>query len=279
MVLIRRSRIFSTARFCGVCTPTRRSKSIDALKAEAHPGVSAVVIGSDLVANFEDRLEDIGEEVLRMRDLFASVMAHEKVLYHGFPVAAVAAACIHVAEEALDLIEVDYEVLEPVMTLDRAMADDAPLLHEDLKTRSLGENTDKSSNIADHSQWVLGDVEKGFAEADVIVERELTTKMLHQGYIEPQNATVHWNVDDRITIWCSNQGAFGVRDQTSKILGVPVSQIRVVPLEIGGGFGGKIRAYLEPIGVLLSKKSGHPVKLVMTGQRCSLPQGRRPARS
>ena len=130
-----------------------RIKSIDASKAEAHPGVSAVVTGSDLVANFEDRLEDIGEEVLRVRDLFASVMAHEKVLYHGFPVAAVAAACIHVAEEALDLIEVDYEVLEPVMTLDRAMADDAPLLHEDLKTRSLGENTDKSSNIADHSQW------------------------------------------------------------------------------------------------------------------------------
>ena len=70
---------------------------------------------------------------------------------------------------------------------------------------------------------VLGDVEKGFAEADVIVEREFTTKMVHQGYIEPQNATVHWNADDRITIWCSNQGAFGVRDQTSKILGVPVS--------------------------------------------------------
>jgi xanthine dehydrogenase molybdenum-binding subunit len=183
------------------------------------------------------------------------------------------AASIHVAEEALDLIEVDYEVLEPVMTLDRAMADDAPLLHEDLRTRSLGENTDKSSNIADHSQWVLGDVEKGFAEADVIVEREFTTKMVHQGYIEPQNATVHWNADDRITIWCSNQGAFGVRDQTSKILGVPVSQIRVVPLEIGGGFGGKIRAYLEPIGALLSKKSGHSVKLVMTRTEVLLATG------
>ena len=248
-------------------------KSIDTSRAEAHPAVRSVVTGDDLVANFEDRLEDIGEEILRMRDLFASIMAHEKVLYHGFPVAAVAATSLHAAEEALDLIDVEYEVLEPVLTLDDAMKVDAVLLHEDLKTRSLGEKTDKSSNIADHSQWMLGDVEKGFAEADVVVEREFTTKMVHQGYIEPQNATVLWNQDDQITIWCSNQGAFGVRDQTSKILGIPVSQIKVVPLEIGGGFGGKIRAYLEPVGALLSKKSGHPVKLVMTRTEVLLATG------
>ncbi|MBK35105.1 MAG: oxidoreductase [Gemmatimonadetes bacterium] len=238
--------------------------SIDTSRAEEHPEVRAVVTGADLVANFEDRVEDLGEEVIRMKDLFASVMAHEKVFYHGFPVAAVAATSLSAAEEAVDLIEVEYEVLPPVLDVVEAMKEDAPLLHEDLQTLSLGELSGKSSNIGSHFQWVLGDIDKGFKEADVVIERTLNTKMVHQGYIEPQNATVLWGEDDRITIRCSNQGAFGVRDQVAKILGVPVSKIRVIPLEIGGGFGGKIRAYLEPIAALLSKKSGATVKMVMT---------------
>ena len=137
-------------------------------------------------------------------------------------------------------------------------------LHEDQRTNSMGEKSDTFSNVASHFRTELGDVAQGFAEADVIVEREFRTDMVHQGYIEPQNATVLWNADGMVTIWCSNQGAFGVRDQTAKILGIPVSQIKVVPLEIGGGFGGKIKAYLEPIAALLSRKTGHPIKMIMT---------------
>lgn len=241
-----------------------RVKSLDTSKAAALPGVKAIVTGADLVESAEDELADLGEEVVRIKDLCAAVLAHEKVLYQGYPVAAVAATNVHIAEEALSLIEVDYEVLPHVLDVREAMKDDAPKVHEDQKTKSLGEQTDKVSNIASHFRTELGDINKGFEEADVIIEREFNTEMVHQGYIEPQNATVHWNADGVIRVWCSNQGAFGVRDQLGKILGVPVSKIKVVPLEIGGGFGGKIKAYLEPIAAVLSKKTGHPVKAIMT---------------
>ncbi len=241
-----------------------RIKSIDTTKAEALPGVKAVVTGKDLMINAEEQLADLGEEVVRIKDLCAAVLAHDKVLYQGYPVAAVAANNNHIAEEALGLIVVDYEVLPHVLDVREAMKVGAPLVHEDQKTKSLGEQTDKHSNIASHFRTELGDIKTGFAQAEIVVEREFCTEMVHQGYIEPQNATVHWNADGLLTIWCSNQGAFGVRDQVSKILGLPVSKIKVVPLEIGGGFGGKIKAYLEPIAALLSKKTGHPVKMIMT---------------
>ena len=112
------------------------------------------------------------------------------------------------------------------------------------------------------TRW--GDIEKGFADADVIVEREFYSEMVHQGYIEPQNVTALWNNDGRLQIWCSTQGAFTVRDTVAEVLDIPVSQIKVTPMEIGGGFGGKIQVYLDPVAALLSKKSGHPVKIVMT---------------
>ncbi len=241
-----------------------RIRSIDTSRAEAHPGVRAVITGQDFIRSYEDKVQDLGEEVVRLKHLFAAVMATDKVLFQGFPVAAVAAVNSHAAEEALELIEVDYEVLPPVLDVEEAMAEDAPLLHEDQTTRSLGEKTDKASNISQHFQQKLGDVEKGYEAADVVVEREFKTRMVHQGYIEPQNATALWDSDGRLTIWCSNQGAFGVRDQVAKLFDISVSKVRVVPAEIGGGFGGKIKAYLEPVAALLSKKTGHPVKMVMS---------------
>ena len=170
----------------------------------------------------------------------------------------------HVAEEAAGLIEVDYEVLPCVLTAPDAMRDGAPILHDDLKTKELGEQTDKISNVADHFRYALGDIEKGFAEADVIVEREYHTATVHQGYIEPHNATALWNNDGRVHIWCSTQGAFTVRDTTACILNLPVSRVKVTPMEIGGGFGGKIPVYLEPVAALLSKKTGQPVKILMS---------------
>ena len=144
------------------------------------------------------------------------------------------------------------------------MADGATILHDDLQTEELGEQTDTVSNVAQHFQHKKGDTAAGFAEADVLLEREYRAKTVHQGYIEPHNGAAHWNPDGRLHVWCSTQGAFTVRDAMAELLDMPVSQIRVTPMEIGGGFGGKIPVYLEPVAALLSRKTGHTVKIVMS---------------
>jgi CO/xanthine dehydrogenase Mo-binding subunit len=241
-----------------------RIRSIDTRAAEALPGVKAVVTAADL-PDIASKIADLGESVTDMRYTSNKILAREKVLYHGHAVAAVAAINPHVAEEALRLIQVDYEVLPPVLDARAAMQDDAPILIEDLRTDELGKKGDKPTNVAKHIQHKRGDLDKGFAQADVIIEREFFTGTVHQGYIEPQNATALWNDDDHISIWCSTQGAHSARQQIADILQVPVSQITVTPLEIGGGFGGKIDVYLEPVAAVLSKKSGHhPVKMSMS---------------
>jgi CO/xanthine dehydrogenase Mo-binding subunit len=192
-------------------------------------------------------------------------MAKEKALYYGHAVAAVAAINAHVAEEAAALIDVKYEVLPPVLDVRKAMQADSAILLEDVRTDELGKKGDVPSNIAAHYQEQVGNIEKGFQEAHVIVEREFFTSMVHQGYIEPQNATAQYNPDGQITIWCSTQGSFGVREQVAEILQIPISKIRVIPMEIGGGFGGKVNVYLEPIVVILSCQCGYrPVKMTMS---------------
>src|SRR5712664_3189004 len=236
---------------------------IDTSKAAAFPGVRAVVTAADLPES-ADRIVDLGEGATPLRYLRGNVLAAGKALYKGHAIAGVAAVNAHVAEEAAGLIEVGYEVLPCALTAPDAMRDGAPILHDDLTTKELGEQSDKVSNVADHFRFTLGDIEKGFAEADVIVEREYHTATVHQGYIEPHNATALWNNDGRVHIWCSTQGSFVVRDTTACILDLPVSRVKVTPMEIGGGFGGKIPVYLEPVAALLSKKTGHPVKIVMS---------------
>ena len=235
-----------------------RIRSIDTSKAEAYPGVKAVITVKDLpISGMDD--PDQGMQ-------FASdnVLARGKALYKGHAVAAVAADNPHVAEAALALIEVDYEVLPATINVLDAMQDGAPLVHEDMTTEELGEATDKHSNVVTHFKYELGEVEKGFAEADVVVEREFTTQTVHQGYIEPQNASALWNADGQLTVWTSTQGAFSTRDALAQVLDLPVSKIKVVPMEIGGGFGGKIPIYLEPLAAILSRKTGRPVKMLMT---------------
>ena len=242
-----------------------RIKSIDTERASAHPGVLAVMTHADLPWT-DDRLMEVGEDqVMSLRYLSTAVLADEKALHKGHPVAAVAASNPHAAEEALDLIEVEYEVLPAVTNVEDAMKPGAPVLHKNITApEGLGFEAQAGSNVAGHSQQVLGDAEAAFAEADVVVEREFRTKMVHQGYIEPQTCTALWGQDGRLTIWNSSQGQFGMRDQICRVLDVPVSEVKVVPLEIGGGFGGKLRAYLEPVAALLSKKTGHPVKITMS---------------
>ena len=252
-----------------------RIKGIDASRALALPGVYAVVTGADfpeVSAEIKDQ-----EEGATVNYGFYSrnVMAREKALYRGHAVAAIAADSPHLAEEALALIAVDWEVLTPALTAAEAMAPDAPIVHERLVTLSNPAQRSggwaegaagDGSNVSNHFRFTLGDVAAGFAEADAVVEREYRTCAVHQGYIEPHSATARWNADDTVTIWASSQGHFALRDHTSRILGVSVGRVNVVPMEIGGGFGGKGQGgcYLEPVVAALARKTGHPVKIAMT---------------
>ena len=240
---------------------------IDTSKAEALPGVRAVVTGADLPEQ-GDRVVELGEGAVNMRHLSSNVLAHKKVLYKGHAVAAVAADSPHIAEEALNLIEVEYEPLPAVLDVRQAMQDSAPILNDDVRTQSLGSHPpaeeSKPTNIAKHFLFQKGDVEEGFQKADVVVEHEFDTATVHQGYIEPHNATAHWNADGKVTVWMSTQGSFTARQQTAELLRIPVSDVKVVPMEIGGGFGGKISVYLPPVAAALSQKAGRPVKVVMS---------------
>jgi CO/xanthine dehydrogenase Mo-binding subunit len=236
---------------------------LNSSKAAALPGVESIVTAADLPEP-GNRIAELGEGAVNLRHLSSNVLAREKVLYKGHAVAAVAAVNAHVAEEALALFEVEYEPLPPVTEVRAAMKAGAPILHPELVTETLGKPGPGPTNIAKHHQFKKGDSTKGFSEAVVVIEREFTTATVHQGYIEPHNATALYNADGTVTIWCSTQGAFTVRAQVAELLQIPVSRIKVVPMEIGGGFGGKIRVYLEPVAAALSRKCGRPVKLLMT---------------
>jgi len=240
-----------------------RIRSIDIRKALAFPGVKAVVTAADLPRT-PDRVVELADGPVRLSHLRGNILASDKVLYKGHAVAAVAAVSPHVAEEAASLIEVDYEILPCTLTAPDAMRDDAPILHDDITTMEFGEQTGKVCNVAEHFRHVLGDINQGFAEADVVIEREFETATVHQGYLEPQSAVALWNNDGRVHIWSSSQGAFSTRDAAAPILDLPVSRLKVTPMEVGGGFGGKIRIYVEPVAALLSKKAGRPVKIVMS---------------
>ncbi|HXF62265.1 MAG TPA: xanthine dehydrogenase family protein molybdopterin-binding subunit, partial [Caldilineaceae bacterium] len=241
-----------------------RIRSIDTSAAEAYPGVYAVVTSKDM-AEVEDRIEELGEDAINLKYLAANILAKDKVLYHGHAVAAVAAVNPHVAEEALALIKVDYEVLPPVLDVMEAMRPDAPILLDDLRTDELGKKGDAPTNVAAHYRHQRGDLDKGFAEADVIVEREFRTAMVHQGYIEPHSSTVFYTPDGRVESYTSTQGPWQIRSQIAELLNLPVSKVTVKPLEIGGGFGGKFTAYTDVPAALLSKKTGgRPVKIAMS---------------
>lgn len=241
-----------------------RIKSIDTSKASSLPGVRSVVTGADLPPTKPDDEWTGGLGTFNLNYLRELNLATQKVLHKGHPIAAVAATNAHIAEEAASLIEVEYEVLPSVMTAPDSMENGAPILHDDLRTKEAGELSQEPTNIAEHIQYARGDIEKGFDSADIIIEREFNTSTVHQGYIEPHTCTVYWNKDDKIQIWTSTQAPFDLRDMTAGILGIQDTQIKVIPLEIGGGFGGKWETYGESVAALLSKKSGRPVKMMMT---------------
>ena len=242
--------------------PHARIRSIDSQRAAAAPGVKAVMTGADLVDFPLDTPVLVGPA--DMRFVSRNVMARDKALYAGHAVAAVAATSAAAAEAALELIEVDYEPLPWVIDVDEAMQPDAPVLHDFLRTQGDDSAPHAPTNVASRAEFTLGDVDDGFGEADVVVERDFKTKPVHQGYIEPHACLVSVAADGRATIWSSSQGHFMVRNATAKMTGAKLSEIRAIPAEIGGGFGGKTIVYLEPLAYTLSKKAGAPVKMVMT---------------
>ena len=229
-------------------------KSIDTSAAEALPGVKAVVTRDDFP---ELPKGSPGGDLTR------NCMAREKALYDGHPVAAVAAISESIARQALKLIKVEYEVLPHVIDPVDAMKPDAPILHDHIRTKGI-KGADKPSNVVERLDLAMGDVEKGFAEADIIVEREYDTKPMHQGYIEPQACVASYTEDGQAELWCCTQAPFVYRDRLSDILKMDSSKIRVQQSELGGGFGGKTGFYGEPVAILLSKKANRPVKITFT---------------
>jgi CO/xanthine dehydrogenase Mo-binding subunit len=233
-----------------------RIRAIDTSKAEKLRGVKAVITAADL--------PDLTNGDTDMFDILDNCMARTKALYDGHAVAAVAAADAATAEEALALIAVDYEVLPHVTDVDEAMKPSAPLLHETMFTKGVEPKPAKPSNVASRSQFGHGDVEAGFREADIVLERSFKTEQTHQGYIEPHACVAKVNADGTAELWVCTQGHFVFRQQCATLLGLEVSKLRVTSSEIGGGFGGKTHIWAEPVALALSRKAGRPVKLVMS---------------
>ena len=240
-----------------------RIRSIDTSRAEALPGVKAVMTGADLP---DHPFAYVGPDRLAVNfwHVTRNIMSREKVLYEGHAVAAVAAISAVIANRALALIDVDYEVLPHVIDVEEAMAEDAPLLFEDMITRDVEPAPERPSNVSKRVGFEIGDLDAGFAEAEEVVERHYRTAPIHQAYIEPQACLANWEGGGKAEVWSSSQGHFAVRNLTAKLTGMTIGDLKVNPAEIGGGFGGKTIVYLEPVALTLSKMSGHPVRMNMS---------------
>lgn len=234
-----------------------RIKSIDTSEAESLPGVYAVVTAKD------------APDVKYGRTTIDRYMlAKDKVRYMGDPVAAVAADCEATLKKALKKIKVEYEPLPVVLDPEETMKPAAPTIHEDIPLPANLPKDARVKNVCGYSALHVGDPDKAMAEADVVVEEAYETKMVHPQYLEPRIAAARHEVDGRLTLWVNAQAPFGVRSEVSKLLNIPVSKVRVLVTEIGGGFGGKASgvtsgASLEPICGLLAIKAKRPVMMVL----------------
>lgn len=226
---------------------------LDISKARALKGVMAVITAADEV---------------HKSPYNPPLLAKEKVVFAGQPVAVVAAINPYIAEEALGLIEVDYEVLSPVTDAIEAMKADATIIFPDIRTNLIkGNQTGRGtvpSNISWHVEYGYGDVEAGFKNADIVLENTFRTQGVHQGYLETRSTLVDVDPVGKVTIWTDSQNAFLVRELCADFLDIPIHHVRVMPVEMGGSFGGKISQPLSPLCALLARKTGRPVKMVMT---------------
>ena len=253
--------------------PHARILGIDASKALALKGVLAVVTAADFPDLPLGSTAHVAAANLDTWFLSRMNMAREKVFWVGHAVAAVAATEPHIADAAVDLIDVSYEVLPAAMTIEAALRPDAPILHPHTITRGIEPRPKSPSNVGTRTQHSKGDVAVGFEQADVIVERRFSVDTAHQGYLEPQAAVAETQASGMTTVWASTQGAFSLETQISALLGKPQSLLKVVPLEIGGGFGGKIYAHIEPAAAKLSEKAGRPVRIVMSREEVMIGTG------
>ena len=236
--------------------PHAQILKINTAKAEKLPGVKAIITSADL--------PDLTAGDQGMAHILENCMARGRALYDGHAVAAVAAVDEQTAAKALKLIDVKYKKLPHVTDVDEAMQPDAPVLHENMFTRGVEPAPTKPSNISARTQMGYGDVDAGFAEADVIVERTYKTEQTHQGYIEPHACLASVNPDGTAELWVTTQGHFTFRNVCSKLLGLEIAKLKVTSSEIGGGFGGKTHVWAEPVALALSRKANRPVKLVMS---------------
>ncbi|MEK7778083.1 MAG: xanthine dehydrogenase family protein molybdopterin-binding subunit, partial [Chloroflexota bacterium] len=228
---------------------------IDTSKAQALDGVRAVVTSQDVPIQGGQKRPSNTRHV---------VFAQDKALYFGQPVAAVAATTPEVAEAAIALIQVEYEALPVVSDVLDAIKPDAPLLHPDLHTEGLAGRDPAPSNIALRVEFNRGDTSAGFEDADVVIEKTFRTQTIHQGYLEPRAAVAEVSSEGKMTVWGSTQGSFVSRQLLSEILELPLGKIRVIPMEVGGGFGGKNSLVAAPICAVLAQKARRPVKLVLS---------------
>jgi len=235
--------------------PHARLVRIDAARARALPGVRAVLTAADVPdVRYGGALKD------------ETVLARDRVRYVGQPVAAVAATTREAAEAALAAIEVVYEPLPAVLDLEAALAPGAPLIHEAWATYAAIPILHREGNVCHRARIVVGDVERGFAEADRIFEHRFRTAMVHQGYTEPRAAVASWDSSGQVTVWSNTQLPFEIQNTLAEILELAPSKIRVIVPGIGGGFGGKLRIGVEHVAALLARRTGRPVRVLTTSE-------------
>ena len=239
--------------------PHARLLKVDGSKAEKHPGVVCVLTREDLTdidpyygSTFKDQ----------------PIVAIEKARYVGDPVAAVVAEDEGTAEEALELIEVNYEELPAVFTIEEALADDAPLVHESV--RKSGQFPDleaakpvQGTNICRTIHYEKGDVTAGFAQSDLVVEDSYSFPMVYHYSMEPFVSVARVSGGE-ITVWTGTQNPFPVRNELAEMFSVPLSRVRVIVPYVGGAYGSKVYTKIEPLAVALARKAGRPVRLALS---------------
>jgi CO/xanthine dehydrogenase Mo-binding subunit len=244
-----------------------RIVKLDTTRARALPGVRAVLTARDI------------PELKRKAPTRAhAVLAIDRVVFAGQPIAAVAADELAIAEEACDLIDVQYEVLPAAVDPLKSMQVGAPpvadagteadtseaLAHSGVAVAKTQAAPTKAVNISQQVKLARGDVAKALAESDLVLEKTYRVPMVHQGYLEPHAVLAQWDSNGQLTLYSSTQGSFNTRSEVADVLHIEENRIKVIPVECGGGFGGKIRALCEPITAILARVTRRPVRYVMT---------------
>ena len=233
--------------------PHAQILSVDVSRALQVPGVHAALTGEDVRGiRYGRRLYDV------------PILADDKVRFIGERVAAVAAVDRETAEEALLQIDVEYEELPAVYDPLEALAEAAPILHPEVNSYAgLPRQLERPGNCFAHDIWSKGDIDQGFAEADIVVENTFTVPRQHQAYLETHSCLVWIDDEGRVQIWASSKVPYPVKQQLSNALGLPEERIRINPVNIGGDFGGKGSPMNIPLAYFLAVRTGRPVKMVM----------------